>query len=146
MNKVFLVGRVSQQPEQRTTNSGISVTTFTVAVNRRFNREQTDFIRVVTWRVLADNCARYLVKGQQVSVIGELHIESYDDANGQRRYRTEVVADDVEFLARPGAAASGGTSYSGTSARSAVPSAPSEEDLFASEMGGVLMDEEELPF
>lgn len=144
MNKVFLVGRVSQAPEQRTTNGGISVTTFTVAVNRRFNRDETDFIRIVTWRALADNCARYLVKGQQVAVCGELHIRNYDDANGQKRSATEVVADEVEFLAKPGASA-GGSGYQGGSSRSAAP-APSEDDLFASEMGGVLMDEEELPF
>ena len=146
MNKIFLLGRVSQPPEQRTTGSGVSVTTFTVACNRRFNRDETDFIRVVTWRALADNCAKYLVKGQQVSVIGELHIRNYDDANGQRRSITEVVADEVEFLQRPQGTSSG-TSYSQNNAAQAVPAPPAnEENLFASEMGGVLMDEEELPF
>ena len=149
MNKIFLVGRVSQAPEQRTTPSGVSVTTFNIAVNRRYNREETDFIRIVTWRALADNCAKYLVKGQQVAVEGELHIRSYDANDGSKRQSAEVVADNVEFLARPngtGSSYQGGQSgYGG--ARQQTPAAPSsEEDLFASEMGGVLMDEEELPF
>ena len=102
MNKVFLVGRLTKEPELRTTQSGISVATFTVAVTRRMNRDESDFINIVTWRGLADNCAKYLVKGQQVSVVGELRTRSYDAKDGSgKRYVTEVQADDVEFLAKP---------------------------------------------
>ena len=101
MNKVFLIGRLVDNPEHRTTQTGASVTTFRIGVNRRFNREQSDFFTIVAWRGLADNCAKYLVKGQQVAVTGEIQTRSYDDRNGVRRTATEIQADDIEFLARP---------------------------------------------
>lgn len=100
MNKVFIVGRLTRDPEHRTTPNGISVTTFSVAVTRRAGKE-SDFLNVVAWRGLADNCAKYLVKGQQAAVCGELRTRSYDAKDGSRRYVTEIQADDVEFLARP---------------------------------------------
>ena len=98
MNKIFIIGRLTAEPENRTTPNGISVTTLRVAVNRRMNRDQTDFFNVVTWRGLADNCARYLIKGQQVAVEGELQIRSYEAKDGTRRKAAEVIADDVRFL------------------------------------------------
>ena len=101
MNKAFIVGRLTRDPEHRTTPNGISVTTFSVAVTRRTNREESDFLNVVVWRGLADSCAKYLVKGQQVAVCGELRTRSYDAKDGSRRYVTEIQADDVEFLAKP---------------------------------------------
>lgn len=103
MNKVFLIGRLTRDPELRSTGSGISVCTFTLAVNRRFTnaegKRETDFIPIVVWRGLADNCAKYLRKGSQASVAGMLQVRSYDK-DGQRRYVTEVVAEEVEFLSR----------------------------------------------
>lgn len=101
MNKCFIVGNLTRAPEARTTPNGVSVTTFTVAVQRRFKRDETDYLNVVTWRGLADNCARYLVKGQKVAVCGEIQTRSYEGQDGQKRYVTEIVADDVEFLNRP---------------------------------------------
>lgn len=101
MNKVFIIGRLTKAPELKTTPNDISVATFTVAVTRRMNREESDFLNVVTWRGLADNCGKYLVKGQQVAVCGELRTRSYDAKDGSRRYVTEILADDVEFLAKP---------------------------------------------
>lgn len=101
MNKVFIVGRLTRDPEHRTTPNGISVTTFSVAVTRRTNREESDFLNVVVWRGLADSCAKYLVKGQQVAVCGELRTRSYDAKDGTKRYMTEIQAEDVEFLAKP---------------------------------------------
>lgn len=101
MNKVFIVGRLTRDPEHRTTPNGISVTTFTVAVTRRTNREESDFLNVVVWRGLAESCAKYLVKGQQAAVCGELRTRSYDAKDGSRRYVTEILAEDVEFLAKP---------------------------------------------
>ena len=129
MNKVFLVGRLTKEPELRTTQSGISVATFTVAVTRRMNRDESDFINIVTWRGLADNCAKYLVKGQQVSVVGELRTRSYEANDGGKRYVTEVQADDVEFLAKPGEGKPSGRE---------IPEMP--------EMDGALIDDENLPF
>ena len=90
MNKVFIVGRLTRDPEHRTTPNGISVTTFSVAVTRRMNREEADFFNVVAWRGLADNCAKYLVKGQQIAVVGELRTRSYEAKDGTKRYVTEI--------------------------------------------------------
>ena len=101
MNYVFLIGNLADHPEVKTTQGGISVTTFRIGVNRRVNRDITDFFTVVTWRGLADNCGKYLVKGQKVAVIGELQTRSYDDKNGVKRYITEISADAVEFLSKP---------------------------------------------
>ncbi len=148
MNKVFLIGRLVDAPEAKTTPNGVSVTTFRIGVNRRFNREVSDFFTIVTWRGLADNCGKYLVKGQQVSVIGELQTRSYEDKNGVRRYVTEVAADEVEFLSKPGGASS---SSNGGYSASAAPrnNAPAPSDAFAQEMGSmgdVLMEDEDLPF
>lgn len=101
MNKVCLTGRLTKEPELRTTQQGISVTTFTLAVPRRANKEQTDYLQIVTWRGLADICSKYLVKGQLVSLSGEIQTRSYDDRNGSKQYVTEIIADDVEFLTKP---------------------------------------------
>ena len=105
MNKSFLVGNLTRDPEQRTTQSGISVTSFTVAVQRRFKQDgqqQADFIPVVCWRGLAENVAKYCVKGSKVGVVGTIQTRNYDDANGVRRYVTEIIADEVEFLSSKG--------------------------------------------
>lgn len=101
MNKAFIVGRLTKQPEHRTTQSGVSVATLSVAVTRRTNREEADFFTVIAWRGLADNCAKYLVKGQQVAVAGEIRTRSYEAKDGSKRYVTEIYADDIEFLAKP---------------------------------------------
>jgi single-strand DNA-binding protein len=89
-------------PELRTTGAGVSVCTFNIAVNRRFANQQgereADFIPVVTWRSLAENCARYLAKGRKVAVTGSLQTRRYEDKQGNKRTAFEVVADDVEFL------------------------------------------------
>lgn len=149
MNKAFLVGRLAAEPDLRTTPNGISVCTLRVAVTRRMNREEADFINVVAWRGLAENCGKYLVKGQQVSVVGEIRTHTYDAKDGSKRYVTEVYADDVEFLAKPGASgAGGGAGYSGQASRPApkAPAAVDESEMFASEMNGVLVEDEELPF
>ena len=110
MNKVFIVGRLTRDPEHRTTPNGVSVTTLGVAVTRRMNREEADFFNVVAWRGLADNCAKYLVKGQQIAVVGELRTRSYEAKDGTKRYVTEIQADDIEFLAKPGASGAGASS------------------------------------
>lgn len=104
LNKVILIGRLTRDPELRSTTSNISVTTFTLAVDRSFTNQQgereADFIPIVTWRKLAETCAKFLTKGRLVAVSGRLQVRSYDDNSGQRRYITEVVADEVQFLER----------------------------------------------
>ena len=102
MNKVFLIGRTTDKPQLKQTPNGVSVATFTIAINRRFNSDQTDFIPVVVWRGLAENCAKYIEKGQQVAVSGELQSRRYEDKDGNKRTAFEVNAEDVEFLAKAG--------------------------------------------
>lgn len=102
MNRAIIVGNLTRDPELRKTSNDISVCNFTIAVNRRFNNTQgqreADFIPIVVWRAQADNCYRYLKKGRQVAVIGSIQTRSYDAQDGSKRYVTEVVADEVEFL------------------------------------------------
>lgn len=105
MNKAFLIGNLTRDPELRTTQSGIAVATFTIAVPRRFTNAQgvreADFIPVIAWRQLGENCGRYLSKGRKVAVEGAIQTRSYDAQDGTKRYVTEIVADSVEFLAMP---------------------------------------------
>lgn len=102
MNKITLIGNLTRDPELRTTTSGTSVCTFTIAVNRRFagqgGERQTDFFRINAWRQLADTCQRYLAKGRKVAVVGELQARTYQTNDGQTRMSLDVSADEVEFL------------------------------------------------
>ena len=102
LNKAVIIGRLTRDPEMRHIQSGAAVTNFTVAVDRNFTNQQgereTDFIPVVTWRGLAENCGKYLGKGSLVAVAGRIQVRSYDDKDGNRRYITEIVADEVRFL------------------------------------------------
>ncbi len=102
MNKVILIGRLTKDPETRQLPTGSACTNFTVAVDRTFSsrdgERSADFIPVVTWNKTAENCARYLTKGSRVGVSGRLQTRSYQANDGSRRYVTEVVADEVEFL------------------------------------------------
>lgn len=102
MNKVFLIGRLVRDPELRYTGSNIAVATFSLAVNRPFSGQngerETDFINIVVWRKQAENVKNYLNQGSQVAIDGRIQTRSYDDQNGTKRYVTEVVADNVQFL------------------------------------------------
>ena len=102
MNKVYLIGNLTRDPELATTNSGISVCTFSIAVSRRFanaegNRE-TDFFNIVVWRERGETCHKYLKKGSKCAVCGSLQNRSYEANDGTKRTITEIVADEVEFL------------------------------------------------
>lgn len=102
MNVVCITGNLSKDPELRTTASGLSTCSFTVAVNRRVRNADgsrtADFIPVVAWRQLADLCGQYLAKGRKVNVVGSIQTRSYDAQDGSKRYVTEIVADTVDFL------------------------------------------------
>ncbi len=106
LNCVILIGRLTAEPETRRTITGdIPVTRFTIAVDRQGKRDekgnrQTDFIRIVTWRNLADICSKYLRKGMLVGVEGRLQIRSYNTPDGEKRTMAEVIADNVQFLER----------------------------------------------
>lgn len=102
LNKVVLIGRLTRDPELRYTSGGIAVTRFTLAVDRSFTNQQgereADFIPIVVWRGQAESSAKYLAKGRLVGVSGRIQTGSYETPEGQRRYTTEVVADEVQFL------------------------------------------------
>ena len=106
LNRIILIGRLTKDPELRYTQSGKAVCAFTLAVDRPYlanngNRE-ADFINIVVWNKTAENCAQYLAKGKLAAVDGRLQIRSYDGQDGQRRYVTEVIADNVRFLSPKG--------------------------------------------
>ena len=102
MNKVILIGNLTKDPEITTTNNGVSVCRFTLAISRRYanaeGERETDFINIVVWRTLADNCHKFLKKGSKTAVVGNLQSRSYDANDGTKRYITEVVAEEVEFI------------------------------------------------
>ena len=101
MNKAILVGRLTKDPELRTTPSGVSVCRFTVAVNRRFKNAEgnydADFINCVAWRQQAEFLARFFAKGRMVGLVGSIQTGSYEK-DGQRVFTTEVVADEISFV------------------------------------------------
>lgn len=101
MNSVNLVGRLTKDPVLRKTAAGTSITSFTVACNRRFKQEgqpDADFINCTSWNKVADNVAKYTQKGSLVGVEGRIQTRSYDDQQGKRVYVTEIVAESVQFL------------------------------------------------
>lgn len=102
MNKVMLIGNLTRDPEINTTNNGVSVCRFAIAVTRRFanaeGERDADFINIVVWRNLAETCHKYLKKGSKCAVVGRIQTSSYDAQDGTKRYTTEVIADEVEFL------------------------------------------------
>ena len=112
MNKVFLIGRLTRDPELRYTSSNIATATFSLAVDRNFTNQngerEADFINIVVWRKQAENVKNYLTKGSQVAIDGRIQTRSYDGQDGQKRYVTEVVADNVQFLGTRGSSSNGG--------------------------------------
>ena len=101
MNKCFIMGRLTRDPELRTTQSNVPVATFCVAVDRKFKDQsgerQTDFINVVAWRATGEFVQKYFFKGSKIIVIGSIQVRNYDDKDGNKRIATEIVADEVEF-------------------------------------------------
>jgi len=101
MNKVILAGRLARDPELRYTQTGKAVVSFSLAVNRRFshNQEQTaDFIPIVVWDKLAEVCSKHLFKGSQVLIEGRMQVRNYEAQDGSKRYVTEVIAQELEFM------------------------------------------------
>lgn len=102
INRVILLGNLARDPELRYTPNGVAVATFTLAVNRPKTKDgaeqQPDWINIVAWQKLADNCANYLRKGSKAAVEGRLQTRSYENKEGRKVYVTEVVAENVQFL------------------------------------------------
>lgn len=128
MNKVILIGNLTKDPELSTTNSGINYCRFTLAVPKRFvsnGDRDAEFINIIVWRVQADNCHKYLKKGSKACVVGNLQTRSYDAQDGTKRYVTEVVAEEVEFLSSK---ASGDTQDVSTDSNDSSELQPIEDD------------------
>lgn len=125
MNKVFLIGNLTRDPELSETASGISVCRFAIAVNRRFSsadaERQTDFFNVTAWRGQAENIAKFTKKGSKVAVAGSIQIRNYEDSQGQKRTAVDVVADEVEFLSARNADSDGGSDFSAPLPRKSPP-------------------------
>ena len=102
MNKVFLIGNLTRDPELTETAGGFSVCHFSIAVNRSYSssdgEKQTDFFNVTAWRGLADNISRFCKKGSKVAVSGSIQMRTYEDNSGQKRTAVDIIAQDVEFL------------------------------------------------
>lgn len=144
LNKVILIGRLTRDPDVRTTANNISVATFTLAVDRSYTNQQgereADFIPIVVWRNLAETCGRYLTKGRLVAVSGRIQTRNYEGNDGQRRYITEVVADEVQFLERNPNTGTGNTAGSG------FPQYPSKGIPSSSGFDPLDGEDDELPF
>ncbi len=153
MNKVFLIGNLTRDPEMRTTQSGVSLCSFTIAVNRRRSsnaeagQPEADFFRITAWRQLGDICGRYLAKGRKVAITGTVSASAFIGQDGQARASLEVQADDVEFLT-PRSEQGDVGGYAPAAAPAAPRPAASAPAYGSAPQGGgfVQVDEEELPF
>lgn len=146
LNNAVIMGRLVADPELRTTGSGISVSSFTVAVDRRFNRQgedrQADFIDIIAWRQTAEFVCKYFRKGSMIAVQGYIQTRMYEDKSGNKRKAVEIVADNVSFC---GSKAESGTgSYSRDGGYAAAQPAPSYST--ADEGDFKEIPEDDLPF
>ncbi|MDE7070912.1 MAG: single-stranded DNA-binding protein [Clostridia bacterium] len=143
MNKVIFIGNLTRDPESGTTQSGVQYCRFSIAVNRRFSRDNettADFFNITCWRGLAESCAKNLQKGRKVCVVGSLQTSQYTANDGSKRTSYDVIADEVEFLPS-GAGRADGDNTQGT-----------ENNGYGSNNGGrnsgglTPVDEDDLPF
>ena len=132
MNKIILIGNLTKDPELSETSSGVKFCKFGIAVNRPFansdGEREVDFFNITTWRGQAETCAKYLIKGKKVCIVGSLQNREYTDNNGVKRTATDVIASEIEFL----------------SARSEDDERPAEKAGEAPKLEPC--DDEELPF
>lgn len=163
MNRVILIGRLTRDPELRYTSSNIATASFSLAVDRNFTNQngerEADFINIVVWRKQAENCKNYLTKGSQVAIEGRIQTRSYDGQDGQKRYVTEVVADNVQFLGTKASNTGSGdnnysqpafndnaTPYDFASAPNSQPTTDVSNDPFADFGSSIEISDDELPF
>jgi len=136
MNSLHIIGRLVRDPETRTTPSGATVCSFTVAVNRRKTQNnqqpEADYFRVSAWNKLGENCSKYLAKGRKVSVVGAVSVNTYQGQDGKTYANLNVMANDVEFL----------------SSRNEAPSesTPEEAPVIDEQTGMMAVDADDLPF
>lgn len=149
MNKIILIGRLTKDPELRYTQSGTAVAGFTLAVDRRFSNQsgerEADFVNCVAWQKAAEFVAQYFQKGKQMALEGRLQVRSYDGNDGQKRWVTEVVAEQIEFVGSKHDSnsnrSSGGTGNTNSAAGSSSGNNP-----YAGLGQEVMFDDNDLPF
>ena len=142
MNNVSLIGRLTADPELKTTQSGINTVRFSVAVDRQYTKQgeekQADFINIVAWRQTAEFICKYFSKGRRIAITGRIQTGSYTDRDGNKRYTFDVIAENVEFCDRKQDSSGGGaeTTPSTQAKRAAIPDniddivdMPGDEDL-----------------
>ncbi len=126
MNKAILIGRLTRDPELRTTPTGRNVCQFSIAVNRTYTNasgeREADFINCVVWDKQAENLAKYQKKGNQIAVDGRIQTRNYDDKDGKKVYVTEILANNISFLDAKGSGTSGNNSFYG------MPEPPMEQE------------------
>ena len=149
LNKVILCGRLTADPELKQTQSGIAVVSFTLAVNRRYQSktadgaqaQQADFINVVAWRQTAEFISRYFRKGSALCITGSIQTRSWQDQQGQKRYATEVVADEAMFVDSKNEGGAVGGTYTDTYNAPSYSSSPAQAPKFEE-----LKTDDDLPF
>lgn len=149
MNRIFLIGNLTRDPELRTTPNGVPLCSFGLAVNRRRKVEgqpEVDFFNVTVWRQLGENCARYLRKGNKACVIGSLQVRTYDAQDGSKRTSLDVDASEVEFLPSSGQTGQGEYRPGMAPAAPEYQTSSTPSAYSSSEVGFTQVDEEELPF
>lgn len=153
MNKVFLIGRLTRDPELRYTSSNLPVATFSLAVNRNFTSQsgerETDFINIVVWRKQAENIKNYLTQGSQVAVDGRIQTRTYDGEDGKKRYITEVIADNVQFLDTKSSRENANASTSDVTPSDFSDNMPTtnvKNDPFSDFGSSIEINDDELPF
>ncbi len=143
MNRCILIGNLANDPQSRTTQSGVATCTFRLAVQRRFANAQgereADFLPVVCWRQTAEACAKYLSKGRKVAVEGSIQTRSYDAQDGSKRYVTEIIAEHVELIG-------GAEKQAHTGAQSATDASAAARPAQAQQIGFTEVEDAELPF
>lgn len=151
MNCAVIMGRLTADPELRTTQNGLSVTSFTVAVNRPYSKQgeerQADFINVVAWRQTAEFVTRYFQKGSMIAIQGRIQTRTYEDKSGNKRYATEVVADRVSFTgSRQETGTSGGSQAGGYTPGGNQDTGSSYATGMADDFDDLSINDDDLPF
>lgn len=144
MNKIIIIGNLTADPETRTTQTGKTVVSFTVAVNRRGSQEGVDFFRISAWNQLGELCRVYLKKGRKVSVIGSIRAGAYTNSKNEAVGTLEVLADEVEFLS-PKETDAQENAYKAQE-RQAIQQEPQQGSMVKNNAGFVQVNDEELPF
>lgn len=150
LNKAMIIGNLTRDPEQRALPTGMSVCQFSVATNRVFKdkngqrQESADYHNVVVFGRQAETCAQYLKKGQTVMIEGRIQTRSWDDQSGQKKYRTEIVADRVQFGPKTGGAGFDGAPSGAAASQKSAP--PAAEDFGQIEYPEDEINPEDIPF